>query len=44
MKNPHTGRNDRVELRPLNKAYPLIEIDEGDEAVNVIATLKRVLP
>ena len=43
VKDPHTGRNDRVELRPLNEAYPLIEIDEDDEAVDVIATLKCVL-
>lgn len=43
VKDPHTGHNDRVELRPLNEAYLLIEIDEDDEAVDVIATLKCVL-
>lgn len=41
-KDPQTGRNVKVELRPLNSQYPTIEIGEADQ-VDVMAVLKCVL-
>ncbi|MCQ2232383.1 MAG: restriction endonuclease subunit S [Paludibacteraceae bacterium] len=41
-KDPQTGRNVKVELRPLNSKYPTIEIGEADQ-VDVVAVLKYVL-
>lgn len=41
-KDPQTGRNVKVELRPLNSQYPTIEINEADQ-VDVMAVLKYVL-
>ncbi len=40
-KDPFTGRNVKVELRPLNSAYSAIEVKEDN--VQIIATLKQVL-
>ena len=44
-KDPHTGRNVKVELRPLNQdpQYKVINVEEEDGEVRVVATLKRVL-
>lgn len=41
-KDPQTGRNVKVELRPLNSQYPTIEINEADQ-VDVMVVLKCVL-
>ncbi|MBQ0058295.1 MAG: hypothetical protein KBT20_11660 [Bacteroidales bacterium] len=45
MKDPHTGRNVKVELRPLNQdpQYKVIDVEDEDGEVRIIATLKRVL-
>lgn len=40
-KDTFTGRNVKVELRPLNSAYSAIEVKEDN--VQIIATLKQVL-
>ena len=44
-KNPNTGRNIKVELRPLNQddQYKVIDVEEEDGEIRIIATLKRVL-
>ena len=44
-KDPHTGRNVKVELRPLNQdpQYKVIDVEEQDGEVRIIATLKQVL-
>lgn len=44
-KDPRTGRNVKVELRPLNQdpQYKVIDIEEEDGEIRIIATLKRVL-
>lgn len=45
VKDPHTGRNVKVELRPLNPdpQYKVIDVEEEDGEVRIIATLKCVL-
>lgn len=45
VKDPHTGRNVKVELRPLNQdpQYKVIDVGGEDGEVRIIATLKRVL-
>ena len=45
VKDPHTGRNVKVELRPLNQdpQYKVIDVEDEDGEVRIIATLKRVL-
>lgn len=45
VKDSHTGRNVKVELRPLNQdpQYKVVDIEEGDGEVRIVATLKRVL-
>lgn len=45
VKDPQTGRNVKVELRPLNQdpQYKVIDVEEEDGEVRVIATLKSVL-
>lgn len=45
VKNPLTGRNVKVELRPLNHdpQYKVIDVLEEDGEVRVMATLKCVL-
>lgn len=43
VKDPATGRNVKVELRPLNPAYDVIEVDAEDGQVDVIATLKGIV-
>lgn len=45
VKDPQTGRNVKVELRPLNQdpQYKVIDVEEEDAEVSVIATLKSVL-
>lgn len=40
-KDSQTGRNVKVELRPLNNQYPIIEIKEEDQ-VDIVAVLKKV--
>lgn len=40
-KDSQTGRNVKVELRPLNNQYPIIEIKEEDQ-VDIVAVLKEV--
>lgn len=40
-KNPFTGRNARVELRPLNHDYSVIEVQDNN--VQIMATLKHIL-
>lgn len=40
-KDPLTGSNTKVELRPLNSAYSAIEVKEDN--VQIIATLKQIL-
>lgn len=44
-KDPLTGRNIKVELRPLNQdtRYKVIDVEEEDGEIRIIATLKRVL-
>ena len=44
-KDPLTGRNVKVELRPLNQdpQYKVIDVEGEDGEVRIIATLKRVL-
>lgn len=44
-KDPQTGRNVKVELRPLNQdpQYRVIDVEEQDGEVRIIATLKQVL-
>ncbi|MCQ2214222.1 MAG: S24 family peptidase [Bacteroidaceae bacterium] len=44
-KNPRTGSNIKIELRPLNQdpQYKVIDVEEEDGEVRIIATLKRVL-
>lgn len=44
-KDPQTGRNMKVELRPLNPdpQYKVIDVEDEDGEVRIIATLKRVL-
>ena len=44
-KDPHTGCNVKVELRPLNQdpQYKVIDVEGEDGEVRIIATLKRVL-
>lgn len=44
-KDPKTGRNVKVELRPLNPdpQYKVINVEEEDGEVRIIATLKKVL-
>lgn len=42
-KDPRTGRNMKVELRPLNTDYSVIDVDSEDDEVRIIATLKCVL-
>ena len=45
VKDPQTGRNIKVELRPLNQdpQYKVIDVEEEDGEVRIVATLKRVL-
>lgn len=45
VKDTHTGRNVKVELRPLNQdsQYKVIDVEDEDGEVRIIATLKRVL-
>lgn len=45
VKDPHTGRNVKVELRPLNQEpqYKVIDVEDEDGEVRIIATLKRIL-
>ena len=45
VKDPRTGRNIKVELRPLNPdpKYKVIDVEEEDGEVRIVATLKRVL-
>lgn len=44
-KDPQTGRNAKVELRPLNKdpQYKVINVEEGEGEIKILATLKKVL-
>lgn len=44
-KDPLTGRNAKVELRPLNKdpQYKVINVEEEDGEIRILATLKKVL-
>lgn len=44
-KDPRTGSNIKIELRPLNQdpQYKVIDVEEEDGEVRIIATLKRVL-
>lgn len=44
-KDPRTGRNVKVELRPLNQdpQYKVIDVDAEDDGVSIIALLTRVL-
>lgn len=45
VKDPRTGRNIKVELRPLNQdpQYKVIDVEDDDGEIRIVATLKRVL-
>ncbi len=44
-KDPQTGRNVKVELRPLNQdpQYEVIDVEDEDGELRIVATLKQVL-